>query len=905
METGQRRQRTGIRGWSMLFVVLIFTGMAMGGATRRFTFDNNTGQAANDLHIEFKQAVEPVPGTTGDYGPFPNVEGSGTSKLDFDGGTVADGGSAAISFKTTSSKITVKRWWWTKDGRRISRIHTRVGGRNLPLNVQFHQLDWLADPSTALYPNSVVGEMALEFDGSEAEFLADNGGAYVNLVIDSATPGPGAQPLWAVQNLYLAFPDPDYMQNSSPTVKFRLPGQNGDDVSNLLVGLLVSDEPAAQFPLVQVDEVPVWDRPYLTGGYSGGGSAQSNLPAIIGPFIGAVLGNLPVGWAWTWEGGDEIPAVDEDDAGCAPASVARSIAYLGSAHGFAVGDVQDIYNGLYSDMNTDEDGTFVSDIISGKETYAGDNGLPIDTEQVEGVDTLDDIMKAINEGADVEILISWDPNGGHAAMVTAVTKFADGSYEITLVDDPTQGDGEAENEEYTIKVKPDGTFDGGSVDGFIVERIRRPLLLDIVRGFDFWQTPCGTSLVLPGIGEVEFEGLPGGPGGTDTVVERLSGLGAGETGEIPIEMRWLSLVGCEPITVNFGDGPGLWDVHVGLDPGLKSQGVLTVRTHDDAERSGGGTFDCSINANLMARLHPHGPGQEQIIHFAHTFNCQGANWSHEPPPDYPNPQDAGHFFPRSIETPNLRWVPARVHGAVSDDGSLPPLCDQGNFGDGYHLVNTVRWEDTVQQRTFELMPGSVHCPTAVTSRIWDMDPLTERPVEAANFNSVLNGHIRVTDNRTGRVLAEGAPLDLTGDVQTLVFDKDPNQVFGRWETELAWMQLSGTINLPPQNPFVAVSVGREHPAGRSLGHTSVLTVSNIGSSGEDGVMVESEFHVNTWLWIWDWLAQEWGDPIPSEGPPAHMVLGGPPHLGEGGMNPGEVGGGIGGGIGGIGGFGLQ
>jgi len=611
--------------------------------------------------------------------------------------------------------------------------------------------------------------------------------------------------------------------------------------------------------------------------------------------VGALLGNLPVAWAWTWQGADEIPAVDEDDNGCAPASAARSVAYLGAAHGFATGDVQDIYDDLYDNMDTDATGTSDDDMLSGKDKYAGDSGLPIESELVYGMEHLDDVMDAINDGADVEILISWDPNGGHAAMITSITKFADGSYEITYVDDPTQGDDEAENEEHTIHVKPDGSFQGGRVDGFMIERVPTPVLFDIGPGFDLWHTPpCGASIDLPGIGLVPLEGLPMGPGSTDTIIQRFSGLDFGETGQTQVELVELSLVSCEPITVDMGNGPSQWDVFVSLDPGASSPGTLTIQKHDDAEHSNGGTFDASFKVNAIATLHPRGGGQEQFMHVSDTLNIRGASWSHDSPANYPHPEHAGRFFPVSIaqEDPHRIMSPAMAQGVAVPNGDLPVLCDPGNFNTGYHLVDQAhaRWEDDVQQMIVELTPPSIHCPTEILDRTWDVDPLTGRFVEVENFKSILDGQIKVTNRLTGQVMAEGLPLQLTGDVQALVFDRDPNQIFGAFETELAWMQLQGSIPLPGGNLFVAISVGREHPGGRSLGHTEVLPVGNIGSSGQDGIMVASYFDVFTYLWVWNTLAQDWAGPFPSQGPPAHMVLGPPHGPGDGGVNPGGPGG---------------
>ncbi|MCH7918734.1 MAG: hypothetical protein IIC50_12205 [Planctomycetes bacterium] len=362
------------------------------------------------------------------------------------------------------------------DGSSGAQEHRNNAANALAVSAQFYQLDWLGEDLTPLWPDSLVGEMALDFDGTEAEFLVNNGGAYINVVVESADPTRN-QAQWVVRNLYLAYPDQPYMDNSSPTVQFRLPAREGEDVTEMWVGIVVTDHPVAQFPAVEVHLTPVTARPYHTGGFAGGGSGLSDLPVTIGPWIGVLLpGDVPVDWAWTWWAAGEIAEVNEAVNGCAPASAARSIEYLGNAHGFDTDGAQDIYDGLYEDMNTDESGTADDDMLKGKKKYTEDNGLPIDTELVYGMENIGDVMDAIDAGADVEILIAWDPNGGHAAMITSIVQFSDGSYEITYVDDPTQGDGKAENEEHTIHVQPDGSFPGGQVDGFMVERV--PVLAD-------------------------------------------------------------------------------------------------------------------------------------------------------------------------------------------------------------------------------------------------------------------------------------------------------------------------------------------------------------------------------------------------------------------------------------------
>ncbi|GAB4198556.1 MAG: hypothetical protein Tsb002_33570 [Wenzhouxiangellaceae bacterium] len=120
-----------------LVALLLLIGSAQ-ATTRVITFNNNTGQNANDLHVEFVQGTTAVPDLPSqNYGAFPNENGSGTSTINFSGGTVNNNGSTAIRFRNGSSRITVKKWWWTLNGRRIGRI---MSERNLAM-ATFDQLN--------------------------------------------------------------------------------------------------------------------------------------------------------------------------------------------------------------------------------------------------------------------------------------------------------------------------------------------------------------------------------------------------------------------------------------------------------------------------------------------------------------------------------------------------------------------------------------------------------------------------------------------------------------------------------------------------------------------------------------------------------------------------------------------
>ena len=121
--------------WKILLTLLMCAAslVAHAASTRTITFDNNTGRMANDLHVEFNQAVKLSP-RGGPFGAFSSESGSGTSKVDFRGGQVANGNSTRITFVSGSPQITIRRWWWTFNGRRIGRVMGEIGFATVAFN---------------------------------------------------------------------------------------------------------------------------------------------------------------------------------------------------------------------------------------------------------------------------------------------------------------------------------------------------------------------------------------------------------------------------------------------------------------------------------------------------------------------------------------------------------------------------------------------------------------------------------------------------------------------------------------------------------------------------------------------------------------------------------------------------
>jgi hypothetical protein len=337
-----------------------------------------------------------------------------------------------------------------------------------PIRVRLSQLNWLGANGADGIPRSRVGVAEFLFSAHLGQLLRQNGGGYVNLVLQRTR---SSQSQWVVRNLYLSYKDVDAMVASTPSVMFDLGVPNGRRMLDSFFDVFVTVEPFGQSPLpLRPKKAKIALENYHAGGRLDGGSELSQIPRLIGPWVCPPV--LPVRAADITVDVDDLVAVDEDVNGCAPGAVTRSIKYMMGNCGVPTDATETMDEDLGDDMNTGANGTTDDNLLAGKNQYVSDNDLPIDSELQywgEDFEDLGGIMDALNAGADIEILISWSGGGGHVAMVTSIVQLADGSYLITYVDDPAQGDGNAENEEHVIHVGADGSFPGGTVDGFLVE----------------------------------------------------------------------------------------------------------------------------------------------------------------------------------------------------------------------------------------------------------------------------------------------------------------------------------------------------------------------------------------------------------------------------------------------------
>jgi hypothetical protein len=382
------------------------------------------------------------------------------------------------------------------------------------VSVRFEQLNWLSDDPNGSPSNySAVGQADFAFDSTATQLIGQSGGAYLNLYT-SVNSGAYQR---EVQDLFLQFDSSDQMLAMVPSVQFDLGVPDGTQVGSVSFQVSLTSSPvggssspnppppspppsnppsppppgttmppatgaalatsSTDFQVISIGQktVPLFGQPvynanvtpqaYHVGGFNGGGSGAR-------PQVGAWGGNgglaaRPV--AWGGAAFNQIPAINEDLMGCAPAGIARSIRYMMNLKGRQGPDAQTIYQGLRGTMQTGANGTTGPNMVNGKAAWAAANGLNINT----GFVNAGQAMNILANGGDVEINIGWQ-GGGHVAMIVQIVLYSNGIYQITYVDDGVQGDGAASNTVHTILVAANGAILGTNawVSGLLGETMQ-------------------------------------------------------------------------------------------------------------------------------------------------------------------------------------------------------------------------------------------------------------------------------------------------------------------------------------------------------------------------------------------------------------------------------------------------
>lgn len=393
--------------------------------------------------------------------------------------------------------------------------------------IEFSQLDWRDNLGGYSAQDSEYGQATIALDTGDASAFAYDGYGYVAYVNVSTTVAGGATDNWAVENFPVYVSDTSRLPNRlADNFWFDLGTARGADVTALQYQFSLTSTPLGSAPTGSMGPAMVVDQAVLFGGLAGtyGGVSFEGGSGNTAP-VAATNTRFP--WGGEKNGGrgeiqvdpDKIPAVDEDNDGCAPGAAARSLAYLSMQdNGVKVHDgPQKSYEELYDAMDTNQVDIKTTDPVTGVDVIKKLGGTMIDSQHPDrtadhetfksgkdsytsapenvtggvetktGIKDVDKVIEALNRGHDVEMCVWWGKNaagkslGGHCAFVLSVQKYVDSNgkltgYEVRYMDDGDQGDGVAKNDQHHLIFDADGKLipgpsigTGARLMGFCVE----------------------------------------------------------------------------------------------------------------------------------------------------------------------------------------------------------------------------------------------------------------------------------------------------------------------------------------------------------------------------------------------------------------------------------------------------
>ena len=250
----------------------------------------------------------------------------------------------------------------------------------------------------------------------------------------------------------------------------------------------------------------------------------------------------------------------------------------------------------------------------------------------------------------------------------------------------------------------------------------------IAPGFDLWATPPGSTEVLLDLDgpqgpmepvPVPLQGNPilGASLGenlydTDTIVQRLDGLPAGQTeGEVPIELVALSLQSIEPINIQ----GHMWDVNVISGSLLGLPPSETGRLQIGNSEPHGGNFSSQLPVNALINLRRvDNPAIVLGLPFQDVLNGEGV-WSHIPGPMYPHafPFPSGGFHPGvriDPDTRHPRKVLTQEQSLLARHGVVPAMkvekwSQLPHHRVGENIASDIDWRVLMDNPTEPIQPN--------------------------------------------------------------------------------------------------------------------------------------------------------------------------------------------------------
>jgi hypothetical protein len=181
----------------------------------------------------------------------------------------------------------------------------------------------------------------------------------------------------------------------------------------------------------------------------------------------------------------------------------------------------------------------------------------------------------------------------------------------------------------------------------------------------------------------------------------------------------------------------------------------------------------------------------------------------------------------------------------TDDPGLPPLDGVYLNPSNVHVLFSGPTLDLILER-----PEHKAILVELKDRLPQPGPVGEQEI----FFSTLTGGAQACPPGTGAGgCGPAIDFELNGPVETHVFDKDPTDTTGSWDTEMVSMSLTGNIG---GNPVII----RESPSQASTGHTSVTDIGG------------GQFRIDSFFDVWTEVSLDGGTNWIPSASSTHVVL---------------------------------
>lgn len=274
------------------------------------------------------------------------------------------------------------------------------------IELRFYQMDFNFDDK--IYENTDWGSVELFYVGQEP-FL------YFNLAVNGA---------WQIQNIpVLSGRGVDVDQVM--TYYFDLGNEVGEVVTEITYGYALTEDILLSMPPETHTAIAADDYIVMSSGFGGEMPDLTEAQPLVGGKISSTKKHAH----------KDFPNQECGEKECAPAAVSNSLKFLNEKYKLGLTDAQT----SIAEMKkaTKWNNGCALDFWEDKKKYMEDKNYPITTRKMTN---MDDIIKELDAGQDIEIIESWNNrNSAHATCLIGATKLENGNYSLEVVDDTQQG----------------------------------------------------------------------------------------------------------------------------------------------------------------------------------------------------------------------------------------------------------------------------------------------------------------------------------------------------------------------------------------------------------------------------------------------------------------------------------